>query len=383
MKIKMARSNGGRHSTNAGIRVKAIAIRWGLFMICCGCISAGYGQKYNYTTELQHLYKAVEMNFYMPDSGFYKEHAVREKDDKAVSYLWPLCALIQATEQMEVALPHGNYMNQVYQVIEKYDDPAPPSAGYDSYPGQFKREDRYYDDNQWIGIAAMDAYKRNGKKRDLEMGKKISRFMLTGLDTVFGGGFYWREGDKQTKNTCSNGPGIILLLQLYQATHKKTYLNTALAVYKWTNQHLKNQDDLYYDNLNVVTGDIGKHPFSYNAGTMLQSNVYLYEVTKDPYYLKEAKAIAKSAADYFLANGRFRDDLWFNAVLLRGFEHLYRHTSDASYLKAFARCTDTVLEKDKASSGLIGNETPKNLVNQGGMLEILARLAILQQRGAL
>jgi len=354
-----------------------------LAVLAMGCVSVSLGQKINYTTELQDLYKAVDTHFYLPDSGFYKEHAVREKQDNAVSYLWPLCALIQATEQMETVFPGRNYMDQVYQVIEKYDDPAPPSAGYDSYPGRFKREDRYYDDNQWIGIAAMDAYKRSHKKRDLELGKKICRFMLTGLDTVSGGGIYWREGDKQTKNTCSNGPGIILLLQLYQATHKKAYLTQALAVYNWTNKQLKAPDNLYYDNLNVVSGQIGKHKFSYNTGTMLQSNVYLYEVTKDGRYLNEAKTIAKSAADYFLAQDHFRDDLWFSAVLLRGFEHLYRHTHNAVYLQAFARCTDKVLQEDKAASGLVGVQKTVNLVNQGGMLEILARLAALQQKGVL
>ena len=381
MSSKISRKALKLTSSNVSLFIKGSLCGMVLFIL--GGMSVCQGQTYDYTTETQALYNAIEHHFYMPDSGFYKEHAVREKEDHAVSYLWPLCAMIQATQQMDVVFPDRNYMNQVYQVIEKYDDPAAPSAGYDSYPGRFKREDRYYDDNQWIGIAAMDAYKRSHEKRDLEMGKKICRFMLTGLDTVSGGGIYWREGDKNTKNTCSNGPGIILLLQLYQATHKKAYLTTALEIYNWTNAHLKAPDDLYYDNLNVVTGQLGKHKFSYNTGTMLQSNVYLYEVTNDGRYLKEAGLIAKAAAGYFLAGGRFRDDLWFSAVLLRGFEHLYRHTKDPVYLKEFARCTNGVLEKDKAASGLIGAEKAVNLVNQGGMLEILARLAALQQKSAL
>lgn len=354
-----------------------------LLIMVFGTVHNSYGQSINYKKELQSLYTAVEQNFYMPDSGFYREHAVREKEDHAVSYLWPLCALIQATCEMERAQPGSNYMDQIYNVIEKYDDPAPPSPGYDSYPGIFKREDRYYDDNQWIGIAAMDAYFRSHKKRDLKMGKKICAFMMTGYDTVSGGGLYWREGDKSTKNTCSNGPGIIVLMQLFQATHKKDYLDKALGLYKWTNKHLKSPDFLYYDNLNVNTGEIAKHQFSYNTGTMLESNVYLFEATKDSSYLIEAKRIAASAATYFLGTGQFRDDIWFNAVLLRGFERLYKHIGDNAYLKAFAKCTDYVLNHDKNINGLIGQKKAQNLVNQGGMLEILARLAVLQQKRSL
>jgi len=351
-----------------------------LLIMGFGTVHNSYSQSINYKNELQSLYTAVEQNFYMPDSGFYREHAVREKEDHAVSYLWPLCALIQATCEMERVRPGSNYMDQIYNVIEKYDDPAPPSAGYDSYPGMFKKEDRYYDDNQWIGIAAMDAYFRSHKKKDLKMGKKICAFMMTGYDTVSGGGLYWREGDKSTKNTCSNGPGIIVLMQLFQATHKTDYLDKALGLYKWTNKHLKSPDFLFYDNLNVKTGEIAKHQFSYNTGTMLESNVYLFEATKDSSYLIEAKRVAASAATYFLGSGKFRDDIWFNAVLLRGFEHLFRHTRDNVYLKAFAKCTDYVLSHDKNTNGLIGQKKAQNLVNQGGMLEILARLSVLQQK---
>lgn len=215
------------------------------------------------------------------------------------------------------------------------------------------------------------------------MGEKIHQFMMTGYDSVSGGGLYWREGDKNTKNTCSNGPAVILLMQLFQATNKKSYLNEAIAVYNWTNKQLRSPEHLFYDNLNVKTGAISKHFFSYNAGTMLQSNVYLYEATKDKTYLNEAIQIAQSATKYFLGSGHFRDDYWFNAVFLRGLQHLYKHNKDNQYLKAFQACTDYALANDMNGAGLMGKKKTENLVGQGGMLEILARLAWLQKKGVL
>jgi hypothetical protein len=45
--------------------------------------------------------------------------------------------------------------------------------------------------------------------------------MMTGFDTVSGSRLYWKEKDYTTKNTCSNGPEILVALQVYNATAKK------------------------------------------------------------------------------------------------------------------------------------------------------------------
>src|SRR5207237_2956636 len=136
-------------------------------------------------------------------------------------------------------------------------------------------------------------------------GTLIYKYMMTGFDTASGGGLYWQENKKATKNTCSNGPGIILALQLYRATKNKKYLDTAKLLYTWVNDKLKAPNGLYYDNINVKTGRISRQMYSYNTGTMLQSNVYLYELTGEEQYLKEAVSIADSALVYFNGIVRF------------------------------------------------------------------------------
>lgn len=120
---------------------------------------------------------------------------------------------------------------------------------------------------------------------------------------------------------------------------------------------------------------IGRAKYSYNTGTMLQANVYLYELTGDPVWLQRATALADSAARYFCGSGKFQDGYWFNAVLLRGFEDLLKFNNNPVYLKAFKRCVDESLENDVSPTGVMGAHKPQLLVNQAGMLEILARLA--------
>src|SRR5258708_3097366 len=139
-------------------------------------------------------------------------------------------------------------------------------------------------------------------------------FMMSGSDAVAGGGLYWEEGKKSNKNTCSNGPGIVLALQLYKATKEKKYLDTALLLYHWVDAHLRDVDGLYFDNIRVRDHRIGKAKYSYNTGTMLQANVYLYELTGERAWLQRATAIADSAPRYFSLSGTFPDGLRFNPL---------------------------------------------------------------------
>jgi uncharacterized protein YyaL (SSP411 family) len=44
---------------------------------------------------------------------------------------------------------------------------------------------------------------------------------------------------------------------------------------------------------------------------MHQSNAYLYELTGEEKYLKEAVSIADSALTFFNGNGKFRVSYWF------------------------------------------------------------------------
>lgn len=333
----------------------------------------------NYNAEMKALSRNIQQYFYLEKEGYYKETVHPEKDGRPVSYLWPLCAMLQASNETRDA----RLMKQVYMVIGKYLDPRSPAPGYASYPMEKGGGSRFYDDNQWIGITAMDTYERTGKKAYLETGKLIYRFMMTGYDTISGGGLYWKEDDKKCKNTCSNGPGILLALQLHHATKEQAYLDTALLLYRWTNQQLKAPNGVFYDNIEVPGGKLVKWMFSYNAGTMLQSNVYLYEATGDTAYLTEARGIAKAASAYFLSGEKFRDAYWFNAVLLRGYAHLLRHDTDTTHIAAFRACLDREILHHKSANGLFKKEKELDLVAQGGMLEMLARFAAMQRDGML
>jgi uncharacterized protein YyaL (SSP411 family) len=326
------------------------------------------------------IQRSVNKYLYEPGTGLYLQTSDKAANPNPHTYLWGLCGMVQASNELE-RISHGqDYMKPVVAAINQYYDPLPPGPGYASYVVKERREDRYYDDNQWIGIAFLDAYTRTGKQWYLNKGAEIYRFVMTGYDTVTGGGIYWKEGDKTTKNTCSNGPAALLALQLYQVTRQKSYLDTALLLYNWVNRYLRRDDGIYWDALKPEEHNrIDSAVYTYNSGTMLEASVKLYHLTGNTQYLKTAQQIAESSYKEFYHRGWFKSSYWFNAVLLRGYEELYRTDRNKKYIRAMQEYANEVWEKERdRSTNMVGNRPEKELLGQAGMIEIYSRLAATQ-----
>ena len=355
--------------------IRNILLCFILLMLAVGQVKA---QPANYKMHIRLLYQQINSKLCDSTAGLYYETTDTAQNKNKHSYLWPLCAYIQAANEMELLDPKKDYMLPVVKAIDQYYTDRPPLAGYQAYVTKERRDSRFYDDNQWVALAYLDAYKRNHKKQYLEKSEMICRFMLGGLDTVTGGGIYWNEDDKSSKNTCSNGPGILVLLKLYNITHNKTYLATAIALYKWTNKTLQAADGLYYDNIKVSNLKIGEAEITYNTGTMLQSNVLLFLITKDKKYLDEAERIAKAGREHFFKNGRLPEGYWFNAVMLRGYEELYKVDHNKLWIDFFQQDADAIWNNERDADNLLGKGTAKSLIDQAAMIEIYARLTRIE-----
>lgn len=356
-----------------------------IFSSCTSEQKSDHSDNNYYKSEMYSLHSAIEEHFHDSESGYYFVDLDPQKREtkfghwREYSWFWALCTMFEAANELEKADENIHLVDSIYASLQPYYDPAPPVSGYNEYIMELSPGQRYYDDNQWVGITALDVYERTGDKTYLDLGKEMYDFMMNAYDTTLGGGLYWRENDFETKNTCSNGPGIIVAVKMYNATKEQGYLDTALMLYDWTNKNLKTPSGLYYDNIKTEDGSIGEAIYSYNTGTMLQSNVYLYEITGDDKYLKEAIALADSSLEYFYKDGKFKDLIWFNAVLLRGYQHLLKHNDDMKYISGFKQTLDNTLKENKTEEGLFARDGEVvNLVEHGGMLEILARFALLE-----
>ena len=322
------------------------------------------------------IQKNIYNRFYEEKTGLYYETNDSSKNEHPHSFLWPLCALIQASNEVD-ATGNKNTMQPVIKAIQQYYSDRLPAPGYQAYVTKEKRDTRFYDDNQWIAIADLDAYNRTHDKKYLEDGKLIYRFMMTGFDTLSGGGLYWEEDHKTSKNTCSNGPAVLIALQLYKITKEKSYLDTALLLYNWANQHLQSPEGLYYDAIKIPSLHVDSALYTYNTGTMLQSNALLYDITKDKKYLDEAERIASAAKIRFYKNNKLPGNYWFNAVFLRGFVELYFINHNKQQLQFFIDEANRVWKDERDENNLLGEKKIKSLIDQSAMMEIYARLSAL------
>lgn len=336
---------------------------------------------------------------YPHDSSYQATYLARNdaQPHNPYSYLWPYSGTFSAVRALYDATGDTAYLGmldrKVLPGLEQYLDATRVPTAYASYVNTAPASDRFYDDNVWLGIDFTDMYLSTRRPAYLDKARMIWKFIESGTDDVLGGGIYWCEQKKAGKNTCSNAPGSVYALKLFKATGDSTYLAAGRSLYEWTKATLQDTTDcLYFDNKSV-TGRIGKAKFAYNSGQMLQAATLLYNLTGEKNYLADAQAIASSAHKRFFngkatdANGEFpllsKGNVWFTAVMMRGFNELYKADGNPKYMDDFVRNLDYAWENARDTDcGLFHEDwsgaekdTKKWLLTQAAMVEMQATAA--------
>ena len=318
-------------------------------------------------------------------------------------------AMREAVRGSEVENTYNAMDDMMYKGIQHFQCLDRGVLAYSVYPAP--GNERYYDDNVWIGLDMIDWYVETKEKRYLDQARVVWNYLMDhGWDETCGGGIKWKELNEPTtsKHTCSTAPAAVLGCKLYQATGDQAYLDGAIKCYEYVIAHLQDKSDhLFYDNVRpdkndpMKPGDVEKNKYSYNSGQPLQAACLLYKITQESKYLDEAHAIAKSAhAKWFspyyskelnlsfniLSPGHF----WFHTIMARGFFELYAIDGDRTYVDD--------IEKSMLHAWNSSCHQPNNLLNdddlrggtskdsweilmQGAMVEMYARLALLEREG--
>lgn len=165
----------------------------------------------------------------------YLAEGAEQKRNQEVSFLWPYSGMLSGGIALYKTTGDEKYLKvleeRILPGLEQYWDNIREPFCYQSYPMFNGESDRFYDDNDWLAIDFCDLYALTKNKKYLEKAQALYNYIYSGWDDVLGGGIYWCEQKKTSKNTCSNAPATVLCMKLYNLTKDNAYLEQAKKTY--------------------------------------------------------------------------------------------------------------------------------------------------------
>ena len=304
-------------------------------------------------------------------NGYYREQVGGD----APAFNWPLGVAL--TMLAAAAEEDAKFKPALVEFVDKahdYWNDKGPVPGYDVLPAP-KPVDRYYDDNAWMVMALVETYEATKDKKYIKWAEETMHFVMSGEDKVLGGGIYWRESDKASKNTCINAPAAAAQMALYDLDKKPERLAAAKRLYQWTYEKLRDpQDGLMWDNMSN-NGNIGKAKWSYNTGLMIRAASALYAATKETRYRDEAEAFSRASVKHWLkADGTMSCEGKFAHLLVEGWRFREAHAptnwkvSDAQY----SSIKTALLGSLRAPNGWYGSRwdrVPKEAIEKPALID--------------
>lgn len=293
----------------------------------------------------------VDIAFWDPERSGYVDYIEGDKRSGQLAFNWGVGVMLTALTPAAKEDPKWAERLRAYlRTVTTYWNEEGPVPGFDVLPAP-KPVDRYYDDNAWMVMALIEAAEALNEPQWNTWAERSLRYVLSGEDDKLGGGIYWKETEKASKNTCSNGPAAAACLAMYRVNRNPEYLERARRLYAWTKSRLQDPEDgLYWDNI-ALDGRIEKTKWSYNTALMLRSAVELHELTGEPEYLADAKRMASAAvARWIRTDGKVACEGRFAHLLL---ENLLRYEA-ATGERVFDSAAVTAQLKALKADGWLG-----------------------------
>jgi hypothetical protein len=270
--------------------------------------------------------------------------------------------------------------------------------------------DVFFDDNIWVARNMLFAYEIFGEEFYLNEARRVVNYIYTGWNDEIGG-LVWNERGLTNQATeqelerglSANACSIIVNAWLYQLTKEEGYLNWANKFYQFCKRVQDPETYIYYNGIHTVIqdgkrldGSVNKALYSYNPGSMIIADLFMYEITEDENYLTDAFRAAKAAHDVFIMPdlGKdieyYNDFVWFTAILMESYYALQSYDSETvkPYIQVFQKSIDYAYENYKNENGFLpfnyvagyaNVSNDRSLLTQSGTAEIYVLLALSEK----
>ena len=229
------------------------------------------------------IFNSYNNAFYVSNGGnaYYKENT-----DGGRAWFWGQANMIEMVADTYERTGDGGQRNMLIALCN----------GFMDYHGQDWSWNEYNDDVLWACIVFAKAWRITGHTtfRDRAIGN-FDMVWNRGWSDHLGGGMFWRT-DNQSKNACDNCPAAIVACQLYEITGDAAYLQKAKMLLAWTKRNLVREDGIVYDHMDL-SGRVTTWVFSYNQGTWIGANNYVYKLTGERQYWQDALTATRATRD--------------------------------------------------------------------------------------
>src|SRR5580704_7880051 len=107
--------------------------------------------------------------------------------------IWGDVRMFESVDALEIAAPSATHRAEVDRFAhasERYWNPY--LNGYAPYPGdRYRGAEAWFDDNGWLGVAFVQAYRATGERRYLHDAQRAFNFAATQGWDAAGGGMWW------------------------------------------------------------------------------------------------------------------------------------------------------------------------------------------------
>lgn len=219
------------------------------------------------TEDANNIMDAYNTAFYSVNSGkaYYKDTQTGGR-----TYFWGQAEEIEGQIDAYERTGSAAYKTKVIELLD----------GFSQNEGTNWSSNEYNDDIMWACIAYLRGYKCTSNTTYRSIAKfNFDLMYARAWDTnYFGGGLFWRQSDKQSKNACIEGPAAIAAYFLYQTLNDPSYLTKATNIFAWEKSKLFNASTgEIYDNIGT-NGVLGTWVSAYNQGTFIGAAHYLGDV---------------------------------------------------------------------------------------------------------
>lgn len=291
--------------------------------------------------------------------------------------IWDTEQLFQAYIALEKADPSVRHRNMLVwfaaKTEEGYYNPTLGdgvggfSTGYGHHGEQGQQ---WFDDNGWLGLSFLDAYRETGQRRFLKDGEIAFRYLFQVGSDLVGGGIWWNT-QKTVKSAESVNTAALLAVELYQLHAGAGYLADAQQLIAWADAHLRDPRTGLY--VNHPTGGVA---ISYLESPMLSAFVRLCSAKH--LYCDRVQPFTRAMLAAF--GGNLHQPPQFDATYVRYLLDVYDMTHDsrlypvayANALRIERNAVDASGFYSKAWDGSTSGVRAGLISVDGAALEVLA-----------